>query len=379
MVNPNVNAENETVLEVRLNELRTKIDVLDEQILSDLNERARIVQEVGKVKETQESEVYIPSREKTIMERICRLNKGPLSPEAIQSIYREIISGCRALESKLRISYMGQEGSYHHAVAQCRFGRSAHYFPVPTISAVFDEVEHRRTDFGVTAIENSIEGSVMETLDRLAHTSVKIMGESYLPVNHNLISFSELHEIERVYSHPQALGQCRKWLASNMPNAELQETTSTTKGVSLCQTDPKAAAIASRWAAELMEIPVQVSGIEDYAGNTTRFFVIGLNDSPLTGDDKTSMIAFIRDRAGGLYLMLEPLNRAGINITNIVSRPVKEEAWQYMFFLEIQGHHQDQPVKQVLAEMEKNSLHIKILGSYPRTHFERQTASGENG
>lgn len=373
MVDPNQIKSQDSTLEERLKELRIKIDTLDEQILSCLNERARVVQEVGKAKEEHDSEVYIPAREKLIFERLCKKNEGPLPPEAIQSIFREIISGCRALESKLRISFMGQEGSYHHAVAQSRFGRSAKYYPVPTLSAVFDEVEHRRTDFGVVAIENSIEGSLGETLDRLSQTSIKIMGEAYLPINHNLISQSELHDIERVHSHPQALAQCRNWLAANLPQAELNGTTSTTQGVSLCKEDPKAAAIGSRWAAELMDIPIQVSGIEDFAGNTTRFFVIGQNDSPVTGDDKTSMIVFIRDKAGGLYFMLEPFNRFGINITNIVSRPVKEEAWQYMFFLEVQGHHLDEPVQNAIHEMEQNSLHIKLLGSYHRTHFEQPT------
>ncbi len=364
-------------LEDRLLKLRNQIDTVDKKILACINERAKIVQEVGKAKEDHESEVYIPSREKSILKKLCGLNNGPLPSEAIESIFREIISACRALESKLRICFMGQEGSYHHAVAQSRFGRSAAYIPVPTISAVFDEVEHKRADFGVVAIENSIEGSLGETLDRLAQSPVKIMGESYLPVSHNLISQSELHEINRVYSHPQALAQCRKWLSSNLPNVEIIGTTSTTQGVTNCKTDPNAAAIASRWAAELMEMDIQVSGIEDYAGNTTRFLVIGQNDSPVTGDDKTSMIVFIRDKAGGLYLMLEPFNRYEINITNIVSRPVKEEAWQYMFFLEVQGHHQEENVKHALEAIEKNSLHIKLLGSYPRAHFTTQNNKNE--
>ena len=354
-------------LDHQLSHLRDRIDSLDEEILLRLNERAKLVQQIGEIKDHFESDIYIPSREKAIFARLEGINTGPLPDEAVYAIFREVISACRALESEMTIAYLGSEGSYHHAVAQRHFGRSARFIPVPTISAIFDEVEHRRAHFGVVAIENSIEGMVGETLDRITHAQVQVVGEAFLPITHNLISQSELHQIDKVYSHPQALAQCRRWLESNLPGVRVIDTASTVLGVKYCRDDPRAAAISSDLAAELYDLPILVRGLEDYAGNTTRFFVIGKSLSLPTADDKTSLVVFVRDRVGALYTMLEPFKRFGISITNIVSRPVKQEAWQYMFFLELKGHVQDPNVTQALQEIEKNSLYVKILGSYPRS------------
>lgn len=362
------NKEETGALERELRRLREKIDGIDGRILELLNERARVVQNVGEIKERHDSEIYIPSREKAIFTRLCQLNKGPLPAEAVCSIFREIISASRALETPMAVAYLGPEGSYHHAVAQRHFGRSSRFVPVATIGAIFDEVEHRRAQYGIVAIENSIEGSVNETLDRIAHSPVKILGETFLPITLNLISQSELRQIDKVYSYPNALAQCRRWLESNLPNARYIEAASTTQGVKLCLGDPNAAAVGSDLAAELFDIPVRVHGIEDFAGNTTRFFVIGHNETSPTNDDKTSLVVFVRDQIGALYTLLEPFKRFGINITNIDSRPVKREAWQYMFFLEVEGHVLDRNLKLVLEDIEKNSLYVKILGSYPRYH-----------
>ena len=346
--------------------LRQTIDALDDSMLRLLNERARVIQQVVKVKNHYATDFYIPSREKAVLQRLCDLNAGPLSFEAVSSVFREIISACRAMEAQLSIAYLGPEGSYHHAAAQAHFGRSARFLPIPTILAIFDEVERDRVDYGIVAIENSNEGSLGENLDRLAHSKVRVVGEVYLPISHNLISFSELHEITHVYSHPQALAQCRRWLQSNLPNVRQVDTPSTTHAVGLCKDNRAAAAVAGALAAEMMEVPIQVRAIEDYAGNTTRFFVIGKNPVPRSGDDKTSLVVFVRDRVGALYAMLEPFKNHGINLTNIVSRPIKQEAWQYMFFLECQGHREEPILCQALEEIERNSLYVRILGSYPQ-------------
>lgn len=362
----NKEIDNATVEEI-LTPLREQIDAIDQKVLTLINERARVAQEVGRVKSRAKTDFYIPSREMAIFERLRTLNEGPLTSDSVISVFREIISACRSLESIISIAYLGPEGSYHHAASTAQFGRSAQFIPTATISQVFEEVERNRADYGLVAIENSIEGSVGETLDKLVATGVTIVGERFLPINHNLISFSELHEIEKVYSHPQALGQCRKWLEANLPNIPLIHAPSTTKGVQLCKQEPKAAAIAGVLASDIFEVPIQVRGIEDYADNTTRFYILGKKPTPPSGDDKTALAVFVRDRVGALYLMLEPFKRMGVNLTNIVSRPSKQAVWQYMFFLECQGHYEENPLKSVIQEIEAESLYVKILGAYPRS------------
>jgi len=353
-------------IEEQLKKFRESIDAVDEKILKALNERAQIAQEVGNLKNCHQADYYIPSREKEVLNRLLEMNPGPLSPDAVTEIFREIISACRSLETVISVAYLGPEGTYHHSAAQAHFGRSVHFYPLDTINSIYDEVERQRVDYGVVAIENSIEGSVTESLDRLTHSKVNVVGERYYPISHNLISQSELHNITAVYSHPQAIRQCRKWLESNLPKAQLIDAPSTTQAVLNCKKDPQAAAIASALAAEIYDAPIQVRGIEDVTGNTTRFFIVGKKLNPPSGDDKTSMVVFIRDKVGALYSMLEPFKRNAINLNNIVSRPTKQEAWQYMFFIECQGHRNDEVVKKTIEEIESNSLYVKVLGSYPR-------------
>lgn len=360
-------------IQEQLSSFRESIDRVDGQILDLLNERAKIAQEVGKVKNDHDTEFYIPAREKAVIQRLRDRNPGPLPPEAVSAIFREVISACRALETRLTITYLGPEGSYHHCASKAYFGSSARFFPVDTIKSIFHEVECHRSDYGVVAIENSIEGSVGETLDRLVHSKIHIVGELYLPISHNLISQSELHEIDRVYSHPQGLAQCRNWLESNLPNAKLIVSSSTTAGVQICKKEPHSAAVASALSAEIYDVPIQVRGVEDFVGNTTRFFIISTNTSPASQDDKTSLAVFLRDQIGALYSMLEPFKLEDINLTNIVSRPTKEEAWQYMFFLECEGHFQDEKVQRAIRQIESHSLYVKVLGSYPHIHFTSKT------
>ena len=355
--------------EEKLDELRQSIDGIDGQILHLINERAKVAQEVGKIKNTHSSDYYIPSREKAILKRLRGKNPGPLQADDVEAVFREVISSCRGLETNLHIAYLGPAGSYHHCAAQVHFGRSPEFIPTETIRGVFHEVECRRVDYGVVAIENSIEGSVGQTLDYLAHSNNRVVGEIYYPVSHNLISQSELHDIERIYAHPQAFAQCRNWLESNLPQAEQIDASSNTVGVQRCQGDPKAAAIASSVAAEMFDVPIQVRGVEDFAGNTTRFFIIGSDPLSPSGDDKTSLVVFLRDQIGALYSMLEPFKKHNISLTNIVSRPTKQEAWQYMFFLECKGHIEDAELKTAMDDIRDSSLYMKVLGSYPLTHL----------
>ncbi|MDX9752901.1 MAG: prephenate dehydratase [bacterium] len=352
-------------VELELKKSRETIDTIDHQILELLNQRARVVENVGNIKKQFDAEVYSPSREKAVLKQLCEHNPGPMPTESVAAVFREVISACRAFQATISVVYLGPEGSYHHSAAQANFGRSAQFVPASTVNALFDEVEHHRVDYGIVAIENSIEGSVAAHLDRLVHSQTRIVGEIFIPISHNLISFSELHEIKRVYSHPQGLAQCRQWLESNLPNAQLLEAPSTTKGVQMCQTEKNAAAVASTLAAEIYDVPIQVRGIEDFAGNTTRFFVVGRTAVPSSGDDKSSIVVFIRDQVGALYDMIEPFKRNKVNLTNIVSRPTKQEAWQYMFFLECQGHSSEERVQQAIREIEQISLYVRILGSYP--------------
>ncbi len=352
----------------KLKALRQEIDSLDNQILQWINKRAQVVQRVGHLKNQNAVEYYIPSREKAIYDRLIQQNEGPLQAEAVRSIFREIISSCRALEAALSIAYLGPEGSYHHAAAQKHFGRAARFHPAETLADIFHEVERQRVDFGVAAIENSTEGSVNMTLDRLAHTDLQVIAELYVPISHNLISHSELHEIKKVYSHPQAIAQCRHWLESNLPNVEIVDTHSTTLGVKICSEETTSAAIASSLSSEIFDVPIQVREIEDQAGNTTRFYVVGRKPNSPTGDDKTALVVFLRNQVGALYNMLEPFREFGINLTNIVSRPTKQEHWQYMFFLECEGHFQDNALKNAIEKIETHSLHVKILGSFPKDH-----------
>lgn len=353
-------------LEKKLAAHRDRIDEIDVEVLRLINERARQAQAIGEIKSRDAADFYIPSREKAILNSLHAMNEGPLSNDAVASVFTEIISACRSLETVISIAYLGPEGSYHHMAAQLHFGRSANYIPKKTIGQVFEEVERNRVDYGIVAIENSIEGSVAETLDRVARSQTNVVGERYLPISHCLISFAELNEIDKVYSHPQGLAQCRKWLETNLPNAAMIDSSSTSRAVQLCLEDRKAAAVAGALASEIFEVPVQVQGIEDIAGNTTRFYLLSKRALKPSGDDKTSMAVYVRDQVGALHTMLEPFKQCGVNLSNIVSRPSKQEAWQYMFFLECQGHHEDENVARAIKEIESFSLFVKVLGSYPR-------------
>ena len=349
-----------------LKDLRRKIDELDKKIVQLLNERTRLVLKIGKLKSKEQKEVYAPDRESEVYQRIESLARGPLPKEALKSIYREVMSAALSLERPLAIAYLGPEASFTHLASLSKFGSSVKYAPAGTISEVFQEVDQKRADYGVIPVENSIEGAVTHSLDRLIDSDLKISSEIIFEISHNLMSRSPLKEIRRVYSNPQVFGQCRGWLESHLPRVELMETTSTTQAAQRAVREDGTAAIASKLAATLYDLPIVAEGIEDLAHNVTRFLVIGREFPPSTGRDKTSIVVSIKDKVGALYEMLTPVRRHKINMTKIESRPSKKKAWDYYFFIDLEGHVRDPKVKKMLDELEGRVRFLKILGSYPR-------------
>ena len=353
---------------------RAKIDRLDERILALLNQRARAAQRIGKRKalaatgaENRDNGFWAPSREKRILDRLRTLNKGPLSDDVVHVIFREIISASRALEARLTVAYLGPEGTFTHAAARQQFGRGAVLVPVDSIAQVFAEVEHLRAEFGVVPVENSTEGAVTPTLDFLVESPLQIAAEILIDVRQCLLGkASAVSEVRRVLSHPQALAQCRRWLARHLPAAELEQVASTGRAAELARADPKAAAIAGRMAAERYDLRVLAANIQDDAANVTRFLVLGLADA-LTpaGDDKTSVVCTVKDEVGILAKLLQPLARQGVSLTKIESRPLRGRPWEYVFFLDLRGHRSDARVRRALAGMAPLTTRMKILGSYP--------------
>jgi len=351
-----------------LKSLREKIDKIDNQILRLLNQRTRAVQEIAKLKEKARQEFYAPHREKKIVERLLKKNKGPLPQEALRGIFQEILNASRYIQKKLRVAYLGPEATFTHLAAVKNFGKYAIFTPVKSIADVFSEVEKGRSDYGVVPIENSTEGVINHTLDMFVTSELKICSELLLEISHNLLSKAgELREIKRIYSHPQAIAQSRNWIEDNLPNAELAETSSTARAAEMAEKDPEGAAIASRLAASLYDLKIIAERIEDNVQNFTRFLVIGKSFPAKSGQDKTSILFSIKDRVGALHDMLIPFRENNINLTKIESRPTKLRAWEYIFFVDFVGHVEDEDVKRALRQLEKECLLLKILGSYPRS------------
>ncbi len=353
---------------MNLNDLRTKIDALDQKIIALLNDRTRLALEVGKLKTETGKEIYAPERESQIYQKIITLAKGPLPQEALQAIYREIMSAALAIEKKLTIAYLGPEASYTHLAALSKFGSSVEYSPAVSINQVFNEVDQKNADYGVVPIENSNEGAVNHTLDMFVDSDLKICSEILFEISHNLMSKSELKQIKRVYSNPQAFGQCRLWLDTHLPKVELIETASTTIAAQRAQTGENAAAIGSQLAADLYQLPILAKGIQDFSQNVTRFLVISRQIPKSCGQDKTSILVSIKDKVGALHEMLNPIKKYKINMTKIESRPSKKKAWEYYFFIDFEGHVEMPKIKKMLQEMEHKVKFMKILGSYPASN-----------
>lgn len=349
-----------------LDELRKRIDALDSEILQRLNERAECAKEIAKIKQNENAPIYVPEREKAVFQRLAGRNSGPLGNEALVSIYREIISAIRALEKPTTVAFLGPKDTFSHMAALRVFGSSAEYHPMPSFADVFGEVERERIDYGVVPVESSMGGAVSDTLDCFIASNLKIVNEVMLQVTQNLLAKCALEEVERVYSKDNALIQCRDWLRANLAHAETVEVSSTAEAARRAAEEPHAAAIASRLAAQTYNLEVQAAHIEDNSQNYTRFFVMGRQIVQPTGDDKTSLLISVSDKPGALHHLLVPFGRRGINLTRIESRPSKQKAWEYVFFIDLLGHAEEEPVKSVLEEIREYTRDLKVLGCFPR-------------
>ena len=351
----------------KLKEIRAKIDGIDDKILELLNKRAAIVVEAGKVKREGKREIYAPEREKEIYKRLTKNNKGPFPNQALKSVFREIMSASLSLEKPIKVAFLGPKATFTHLACMQHFGMSTDFIPKNDIADVFDEVERGSADYGVVPIENTTEGVVSHTLDMFVTSNLYICGEIMLEISLALLNKTgDIKDVKKVYSHPHAIAECKKWLNDNLSNAAVFDVSSTAMAAQTVMDDASAAAIASEQAAALYGLQVVARKIEDQLNNFTRFLVIGKKLPGKTGEDKTSILFSVKDSPGILFRILKPFAGRGINLTKIESRPQKKKAWEYIFFLDMEGHVSLPKVKEALKEMEEMCSFLKILGSYPR-------------
>lgn len=350
-----------------LSSVREKIDAIDREIVTRLNERVRLASDVARVKHEAGLPIYHPEREEQVLAKLEEINTGPLTGPAIRRIYREIISAMIALEKKLQIAYLGPEATYTEQAARKTFGSSLDYLPMGTIADVFAAVEKGEADYGVIPIENSTGGAVIHSLDMLVETDLKIINQVYLPIDHCLISNSPLEEIREVHSKDQALLQCRQWLARHLPKAVQVDANSTAQAVQKAGKEKGVAAIASEIAAERYHVPIVARAIQERADNVTRFLVIARDSGGKTGSgkDRTSIVISINNEVGTLVRVLEPFSQRGIDLSKIESRPTRRKAWDYLFFIDFKGHWNDPAVQEAVTELKRSCPMVKWLGSYP--------------
>jgi len=352
-----------------LRAIRERIDALDEELQARISERAALAQEVARTKSAlgQEVEYYRPEREAEVLRKVQARNQGPLEAEEMARLFREIMSACLALEQPMRIAFLGPEGTFTQAAALKHFGHSVTTVPLGAIDEVFREVEAGSAHYGVVPVENSTEGVIAHTLDMLFSSPLKICGEVELRIHHHLMGRgTDLSGVQRVYSHSQSLAQCREWLDSHLKDVERVDVRSNAEAARRAAEEEGAVAVAGEAAAELYGLEVIARNIEDQPDNTTRFLVLGRNGIPASGDDKTSLVLSTRNEPGALYGLLQPLSANGVSMTRIESRPSRRGMWEYVFFLDIEGHTDDAPVKQALAELERQASLFKVLGAYPK-------------
>ncbi len=350
-----------------LGDLRKRIDAVDDEILRLLNQRGALVIEVARVKKGEKLGFHVPNREREILERLEAQNPGPFPADAVRTVFREIISASVGLQAPMRVAFLGPKATFTHLAAMHQFGMSAELVPESSIGAIFDDVEKGRAQYGVVPVENSTEGVVTHTLDTFVESDLKIGAEILLPISHDLLSRTgSLSGIQKVYSHPQALGQCRKWLAANVPGIPLVDVGSTALAAQIAGSDPNAAAVASEFAGSLYDLKVIQHRIEDQAHNVTRFLVIGRDLTDRSGNDRTSILFSVKDEPGILFRMLEPFARRGINLSKIESRPGKTKAWEYVFFVDLAGHVSDPDVAEAIEELKACCRFVKVLGSYAK-------------
>lgn len=350
-----------------IEKIRRKIDAIDEKIVEALVSRAQYAHQIGRIKSKAGGEIYSSAREREIVNRLAAKKISPLREEDIDAIFSEVFNACRNVQRRLKVAFFGPEATFTHQVALKHFGRSTEMLAQKSISDVFAEVEKGRADYGVVPIENSTEGVVNHTLDMFVESDLVICAEREEPISHYLLSPSgQLSKVKRVYSHPQALAQCRKWLQSHLPSVETHESASTSDAASQASLDASAAAIASALAGKIYNLKTAAANIEDFDQNFTRFLVIGKNVPVSSGQDKTSILFSIKDKVGALNDILLVFKHFNINLTKIESRPSKKKAWEYIFYVDFMGHCSNPKIQEMLTELRKSCLNIKILGSYPR-------------
>ncbi|HTS85120.1 MAG TPA: prephenate dehydratase [Usitatibacter sp.] len=351
--------------ESELDRLRASIDRIDDGILEALNERARLARAIGTLKV---GKAYRPEREAQVLRRLKERNPGPLSGETVALIFREIMSACLALERPITVAYLGPKGTFSERAALKHFGLAAEAMPADSIDEVFRAVESGSADFGVVPVENSTEGAVGRSLDLMPQSPLKVCGEVVVRIHHHLMSMQQprsLDEIRRVFSHGQSLAQCHEWLNANLPRAERVAVSSNAEAARRAAGEPGSAAVAGETAGEHYGLAILASNIEDEPNNTTRFLILGEYEPAPSGRDKTSMVLSARNRAGAVYEMLTPFATRGVSMTKFESRPSKVAIWEYLFFVDIEGHRTDANVAAALAEVEKIAGYLKVLGSYP--------------
>ncbi len=352
--------------EDRLAPLRARIDELDKQIIQLLNERAKVVVDIGQIKRDGASPVYAPDREQRVLEQVRQYNQGPLPDSCVEAIWRELMSGSFALERPLRIGYLGPPGTYSHIAARRKFGSSVEYDGVDDIRGVFDELARGHIDLGVVPIENSSEGSVQETLEAFLDLSVQVYTEVIINIHHNLLANCPVDEVQLVYSKPEALSQCRKWLGLQLPNAQRVPVASSSKAAEMAANEPAAAAVGSALAAEMHGLKIQFANIEDNPTNVTRFFVISNESAKPTGDDKTAVMFTTRHEPGALANVLDAFRDNGLNLTHIDKRPSRRVNWEYYFFVDLIGHISDPRVSGGIEVARTSCQQLTVLGSFPR-------------
>jgi chorismate mutase/prephenate dehydratase len=328
-------------------------------------------------------EFYSPQRERSIFERLSAKNEGPFPSEALRAVFREILSASLSLEKPLKVSFLGPRATFTHLACLQHFGRSSQFLPEKNLRNVFESVDRERVDYGVIPIENSTEGVIAHTLDLFMECDVRICEEIMMEISLDLLSRSQSPgEIRRVYSHPHAIAQCRNWLESHLEDAEIIDVQSTAKAAEIASAEAHSAAVASSYAAKLYDLNVLERRIQDISYNYTRFLVIGKKDEAATGRDKTSLMFSLKDNVGALYNALKPFAEHGVNLTKIESRPHKGKAWDYIFFLDLEGHHTNETLAAALGEFQEVCSKLKLLGSYPRgrqVRSKEMVRIGKNG
>lgn len=352
-----------------LSKIRSQIDEIDTQLLELISRRARLAQKTAQIKQAESDKViyYRSEREASIRQRVRTANTGPLPDDDIGRIFQEIMSSCRSLEQRLKVAHLGPRGTFTESATERHFGQAIDTIPLDTIDAVFREVESGESGYGVVPIENSSEGGVSHTLDMFIQSPLSICGEVELRIHQNLMSNErELNQIKKIYSHQQSLGQCRRWLERNLPSVETEAVESNAQAAKIAATKAGSAALGGKSAAAAYGLSILASGIEDEPNNTTRFLVIGGEPVPPTGWDKTSLLLSSKNEPGALFNLLEPLARYGVSMTRIESRPAGIGVWEYVFFVDVEGHAEEENVASAIKEIKQNALLLKVLGSFPR-------------